>query len=200
MPVELEDADVRAELLSERRGKKVEFLVPQRGEKLRLLEMAMDNARQSFAARRDNENTRERMLEELRAQAPSAQQPQAHRVLRHLQSAGLDGGRIAGDLRRRPAAQGSLSPLPDSHRRGPGRFRQHVRGAEPAPQARARPRTNIPTCGSSTAAKANSMWRLRCCGSRAARSDRRHLARQAACAERSSRARGGQIRGARVPA
>jgi len=66
VPVALEDADVRGELLSERRGKKVEFLVPQRGEKLRLLEMAMDNARQSFAARRDNENTRERMLEELR--------------------------------------------------------------------------------------------------------------------------------------
>src|SRR5579885_1429414 len=67
VPVALEDAEVRAELLSERRGKKVEFLVPQRGDKLRLLEMAMDNARQSFAARRDNENTRERMLEELRA-------------------------------------------------------------------------------------------------------------------------------------
>ncbi|HEY2524748.1 MAG TPA: excinuclease ABC subunit UvrC, partial [Candidatus Binataceae bacterium] len=66
VPVALEDADVRAELLGERRGKKVEFLVPQRGEKLRLLEMAMDNARQSFAARRDNEKTRERMLEELR--------------------------------------------------------------------------------------------------------------------------------------
>src|SRR5229473_3131540 len=66
VPVALEDADVRAELLTERRGKKTEFLVPQRGEKLRLLEMAMDNARQSFAARRDNENTRERMLEELR--------------------------------------------------------------------------------------------------------------------------------------
>ena len=62
----LEDADVRAELLSERRGKKVEFLVPQRGEKLRLLEMAIENARQSFAARRESENTRERMLEELR--------------------------------------------------------------------------------------------------------------------------------------
>jgi excinuclease ABC subunit C len=39
---------------------------PQRGEKLRLLEMAMDNARQSFASRRDNEKTRERMLEDLR--------------------------------------------------------------------------------------------------------------------------------------
>jgi excinuclease ABC subunit C len=66
VPVELEDAGVRAELLSERFGRNVDFLVPQRGDKLRLLEMAMDNARQSFAARRDNENTREKMLEELR--------------------------------------------------------------------------------------------------------------------------------------
>ncbi len=67
LPVELEDAEVRAELLSERRGKKVVLLVPQRGEKVRLLEMANENARQSFASRRDNENTRERMIEDLRA-------------------------------------------------------------------------------------------------------------------------------------
>jgi excinuclease ABC subunit C len=66
LPVELEDADVRAELLSERRGKKVTIAVPQRGEKTRLLQMANDNARQSFAARRDSEKTRERMLDELR--------------------------------------------------------------------------------------------------------------------------------------
>ena len=66
VPVALEDADVRAELLTEKRGKKVEFLVPQRGEKLRLLEMAIENARQSFASRRDNEITREKMLEDLR--------------------------------------------------------------------------------------------------------------------------------------
>src|SRR6202045_2298794 len=43
VPVALEDADVRAELLTEKRDKKVEFLVPQRGDKLRLLEMAMEN-------------------------------------------------------------------------------------------------------------------------------------------------------------
>jgi excinuclease ABC subunit C len=67
LPLEIEDAEVRAEMLTERRGRKVEFLVPRRGDKLRLLEMAMDNARQSFAARRDNENTREKMVEELRA-------------------------------------------------------------------------------------------------------------------------------------
>jgi excinuclease ABC subunit C len=67
VPVALEDAEVRAELLAERRGRKVEILVPERGEKRRLLEMAMENARQSFAARRDNEQTREKMLAELRA-------------------------------------------------------------------------------------------------------------------------------------
>ena len=66
VPVALEDADVRAELLTEKRDKKVEFLVPQRGDKLRLLEMAMENARQSFASRRDNELTREKMLDDLR--------------------------------------------------------------------------------------------------------------------------------------
>ena len=66
VPVGLEDAEVRAELLTERRGKKVEFVLPQRGEKLRLLEMAVENARQSFASRRDSEKTRERMIEELR--------------------------------------------------------------------------------------------------------------------------------------
>jgi excinuclease ABC subunit C len=66
LPVVLEDAEVRAELLSEKRDKKVEFLVPQRGDKLRLLEMAMENARQSFASRRDNEVTREKMLDDLR--------------------------------------------------------------------------------------------------------------------------------------
>ncbi|HEX3408849.1 MAG TPA: excinuclease ABC subunit UvrC, partial [Candidatus Binataceae bacterium] len=67
LPVALEDAEVRADLLSERRHKKVEVFVPQRGDKLRLLEMATENARQSFAARRDNEKTREHMLADLQA-------------------------------------------------------------------------------------------------------------------------------------
>ena len=66
LPTALEDAEVRAELLTEKRGKKVDVFVPRRGEKLRLLEMAMENARQSFESRRDSESTRERMLEERR--------------------------------------------------------------------------------------------------------------------------------------
>src|SRR5262249_4527529 len=53
LPTAIGDADVRADYLSERRGKKVLFLVPQRGDKLRLIEMARENARQGFARRRE---------------------------------------------------------------------------------------------------------------------------------------------------
>jgi excinuclease ABC subunit C len=53
LPVAISDAPVRAEYLSERRGRRVAILVPQRGDKARLIEMAQANARQSFVARRD---------------------------------------------------------------------------------------------------------------------------------------------------
>ena len=53
LPVAISDAPVRAEYLAERRGRKVAIVVPQRGDKLRLIEMAQANARQSFVERRD---------------------------------------------------------------------------------------------------------------------------------------------------
>jgi excinuclease ABC subunit C len=52
LPVPISDADVRAEYLSERRGRKVAIVVPQRGDKLRLVAMAQENARQGFTERR----------------------------------------------------------------------------------------------------------------------------------------------------
>jgi excinuclease ABC subunit C len=67
LPVEISDAGVRAEYLSERRGRKVAVLVPQRGDKVRLVEMARENAQQSFAERRDAGRQRDRMLTELQA-------------------------------------------------------------------------------------------------------------------------------------
>jgi excinuclease ABC subunit C len=66
LPVALEDCEVRAEYLSDRRGRQVEVICPQRGAKLRLVEMAIENARHSYAERRDQGSQRERMLEELR--------------------------------------------------------------------------------------------------------------------------------------
>ncbi|MBI2533450.1 MAG: excinuclease ABC subunit UvrC [Deltaproteobacteria bacterium] len=68
LPVALDDAGVREEYFAEQKGKKVAILNPQRGDKRQLVEMAEENARQSFAERHDQEKAREKMLRELQAQ------------------------------------------------------------------------------------------------------------------------------------
>jgi len=76
LPVELEDREVRAEYLGERKGKRIDILCPQRGDKRRLVEMAQENARQNFADRHDQEKAREKMLQELQAQLRLKNYPQ----------------------------------------------------------------------------------------------------------------------------
>jgi excinuclease ABC subunit C len=66
LPVALEDALVREELLAERKGKKVSLLAPQRGDKMRLVEMAQENARHSFVEKRRGAEQKEKTLESLR--------------------------------------------------------------------------------------------------------------------------------------
>src|SRR5262249_42672082 len=48
VPIELEGAEALSELLSEKRGTKVTVRVPQRGDRVALLEMARTNAENSF--------------------------------------------------------------------------------------------------------------------------------------------------------
>ncbi|HEV8341576.1 MAG TPA: excinuclease ABC subunit UvrC [Candidatus Binatia bacterium] len=76
LPVELEDREVREEYLTERRGKKISLLCPQRGDKRRLVEMAVQNARQSFFERHDQEKEREKMLVELQGRLRLKHYPQ----------------------------------------------------------------------------------------------------------------------------
>jgi excinuclease ABC subunit C len=76
LPVELEDQDTRAEYLSERKGKNVSIHVPQKGDKRKLVEMAQQNARQSFTERHDQEKAREKMLQELQQQLRLKRYPQ----------------------------------------------------------------------------------------------------------------------------
>jgi excinuclease ABC subunit C len=66
LPVVLEDTAVREELLTERKGKKVIVLCPQRGDKVRLVEMAQENARQSFQEKRHGAEQKEKTLDNLR--------------------------------------------------------------------------------------------------------------------------------------
>ncbi len=51
VPVDFEDRTTLEELLSEKRGSKVEILVPERGEKRSLIDLAAQNAKQSFDQR-----------------------------------------------------------------------------------------------------------------------------------------------------
>jgi excinuclease ABC subunit C len=76
LPVELEDRDTRAEYLSERKGKNVSIHVPQKGDKRKLVEMAQQNARQSFTERHDQEKAREKMLQELQEHLRLKRYPQ----------------------------------------------------------------------------------------------------------------------------
>ncbi|MBM4258798.1 MAG: excinuclease ABC subunit UvrC [Deltaproteobacteria bacterium] len=66
LPVELEDAEVREEILRERKGKKVETLCPQRGDKIRLLDMARENAQQSYTEKRHTTEQKEKTIDQLR--------------------------------------------------------------------------------------------------------------------------------------
>src|SRR5262249_61532005 len=75
LPVAISDAGVRAEYLSERRGRKVTIGVPQRGDKLRLIEIAQANARQSFVERRDAAEEGARQVAELQRRLALRTQP-----------------------------------------------------------------------------------------------------------------------------
>ena len=68
LPIEIEDQGARAEYLGERKGRRVEIVRPQRGDRVRLLDLARDNAEQSFRERQDGERQYERISDELRRQ------------------------------------------------------------------------------------------------------------------------------------
>jgi excinuclease ABC subunit C len=76
LPVNLEDSEVREEYLRENKGKRVTIYSPQRGDKRELVEMARENARQSFFERHDQEKARERMLQELQLKLRLRNYPQ----------------------------------------------------------------------------------------------------------------------------
>jgi excinuclease ABC subunit C len=95
LPVSISDSDVRAEYLSERRGKRVGFLVPQRGDKLRLIEMARENAQQSFAERRDAGQQAVRMATELQARL---RLPSAPKRIECVDIATFQGSETVGSL------------------------------------------------------------------------------------------------------
>jgi len=65
LPFDIDDASAREEILGERKGANVRIFRPQRGDKVRLVEMAAENAAHGFRERRDVDRNREKMAEDL---------------------------------------------------------------------------------------------------------------------------------------
>lgn len=66
LPIALAESEVWAELLGEVRGKKVEVRCPQRGDKLRLVELATENAKTAFQQTRRSEDDASETLARLK--------------------------------------------------------------------------------------------------------------------------------------
>ena len=95
LPVAISDAAVRTEYLTERRGRRVAIVVPQRGDKLRLVEMALANARQSFVERRDAATEGTRQVAELQRRLGLQRPP---RRIECVDIATFQGGETVGAL------------------------------------------------------------------------------------------------------
>ena len=65
LPFGASDPDVLADWLSEQRGRKVNLLVPQRGDRVRLVDLANSNARESFRQRGSRREAQQNLLTEL---------------------------------------------------------------------------------------------------------------------------------------
>jgi excinuclease ABC subunit C len=85
------------ELLTERRGKRVGVLVPQRGEKLRLVEMSSANARQALLDQRRSKDELEAVLERLRDRLHLAAVPRRMECfdISHFQGASIVASQVA---------------------------------------------------------------------------------------------------------
>ena len=75
LPIEMEGMDALADYLGGLRGRRVSVLVPQRGDKRRLIEMAVENAAHGFRERNDETARREKTLAELQKRLGLASVP-----------------------------------------------------------------------------------------------------------------------------
>ena len=76
LPFAIADAEVKQEWLSEKRGKKAEILVPQRGPRRALVELSRKNAASSFVSRRDRSKDSAATLSRLQRRLGLARPPQ----------------------------------------------------------------------------------------------------------------------------
>ncbi len=75
LPLEIGDREAFAEWLSDQRGRRVTVLTPQRGAKVKLIELATKNAEASFASRKGSSTDSQAALDKLQARLGLARSP-----------------------------------------------------------------------------------------------------------------------------
>ena len=131
VPVDFEDREALEELLSEKRGRKVEIHTPQRGQKKAMLNLVETNAKHSFDQRFRVMKPSSRAIQEaLAGRAGTARRAQAHRMLRHLAHPGHRQSGQHGGVGRRAHEEGGLPQVHHPHGDRQRRFRQHARGGD----------------------------------------------------------------------
>ena len=168
VPAEPDEREALEAWLSERAGRRVRIVVPQRGEKRGLVDLANRNAALAYQTRFNQAHggaVRRARDAAARARAAGAAAP--HRVLRHLDDSGQRDRRVDGRVRGRPDAAGGVSEVPDP---GLGARDSGLEDASrspsraPSPEPRARQSTTTsPRCTKSCCAAIAS------CSSRAGR-------------------------------
>ena len=93
LPIEIEDIAVRRQWYSEQAEKTVELIVPKRGSKRRLLELALTNSKQNFEARFSDQNRSDRILEALRVELDLEEAP---RTIECVDISHFQGGSTVG--------------------------------------------------------------------------------------------------------
>ena len=122
VPAPPAEQDALESWLSERAGRKVRIVVPQRGEKRGLVDLASRNAELAYQRRFNQAAAAQyEALNTLQAVLALANPPAPDRVLRHLDDSGQRDRRVDGRVRRRAHETIGLSEVPNQGaRRGQG--------------------------------------------------------------------------------
>lgn len=97
LPVEIEEIASLSALLTERRGRKVHVQVPQRGEKLALVQLAAKNAQQAFSDRRRTKEEQQHILERLQKKLNLSKLPRTMECfdISHFQGSAIVASQVA---------------------------------------------------------------------------------------------------------
>ena len=97
LPLEIEEIASLSALLTERRGRKVHVQVPQRGEKLALVQLAAKNAQQAFSDRRRSKEELQYILERLQKKLNLSKLPRTMECfdISHFQGSAIVASQVA---------------------------------------------------------------------------------------------------------